>query len=91
MLHDTEVGELWGANVEDGSHPAIGDGGWDHTIFRRAHQNASHLISQGLDPLTIVIDRMSRSPEQHGHTVSSDIAATAGCAVLIQTRSAAAV
>ena len=57
MLHDTKVGELWGDNVEDGSHPAIGDDGWDHAIFRRAHQNAAHLISQGLDPLTIVVDR----------------------------------
>jgi hypothetical protein len=57
MLHDTKVGELWGNNVEDGSHPAIGDDGWDHAIFRRAHQNATHLISQGLDPLTVVVDR----------------------------------
>ena len=56
MLHDTQVGELWGANVEDGSHPAIGDGGWDHAIFRRAHQNAAHLISQNLDPLRVVVN-----------------------------------
>ncbi|SVC22150.1 uncharacterized protein METZ01_LOCUS275004, partial [marine metagenome] len=30
MLHDTQVGELLGHNVEK----------WDHLIFRRAHQNA---------------------------------------------------
>ena len=45
-------------------------------------------LNSGAD-LPIAIDR--GAPEQHGHTVSSDIAATAGCAVLIQTRSAAAV
>ena len=33
MLHDTQVGELLGHNVEK----------WDHLIFRRAHQNASGL------------------------------------------------
>ena len=57
MLHDTQAGELWGANVEDGSHPGIGNDGWDHAIFRRAHQNATHLISQNLDPLKVVADR----------------------------------
>ena len=31
MLHDTQVGELWGHNVEQ----------WPHLIFRRAHQNAA--------------------------------------------------
>ena len=56
-LYDTQVGELWGANVEDGSHPGIGDGGWDHLIFRRAHQNAQHLIESGLDPLQIIVER----------------------------------
>jgi hypothetical protein len=57
MLHGTQVGELWGANVEDGSHPAIGGAGWDHAIFRRAHQNAAHLLAEGLDPLQVVIER----------------------------------
>ena len=57
MLHDTQVGELWGANVEDGSHPAIGDDGWSHAIFRRAHQNAKALIDDGLDPLSVVVER----------------------------------
>jgi len=47
MLHDTQVGELWGHNVEK----------WPHLIFRRAHQNAAHLIRQGNDPLRLVCDR----------------------------------
>jgi hypothetical protein len=57
VLPHTQAGELWGANVEDGSHPAIGDNGWDHVIFRRAHQNARHLIDSGNDPLRVVVDR----------------------------------
>ena len=47
MLHDTKVGELWGHNVEK----------WPHLIFRRAHQNAKHLIENGSDPLRIICDR----------------------------------
>jgi len=47
VLHDTKVGELWGHNVEK----------WPHLIFRRAYQNARHLISIGQDPLRIVCDR----------------------------------
>ena len=47
VLHDTEVGELWGHNVDK----------WPHLIFRRAHQNAKHLIDTGNDPLRIVCDR----------------------------------
>ena len=47
VLHDTKVGELWGHNVEK----------WPHVIFRRAHQNAKHLIERGHDPLRIVCDR----------------------------------
>ena len=47
VLHDTKVGELWGHNVEK----------WPHIIFRRAHQNAKHLIESGNDPLRIVCDR----------------------------------
>ena len=47
MLHDTQVGELLGHNVEK----------WDHLIFRRAHQNASGLIEAGDDPLQIVCER----------------------------------
>lgn len=47
VLHDTRVGELWGHNMEK----------WPHIIFRRAHQNAKHLIDQGLDPLKIICDR----------------------------------
>ena len=47
VLHDTEVGELWGHNVED----------WPHLVFRRAHQNAEDLIRQGDDPLRLVCDR----------------------------------
>ena len=57
MLHDTQAGELWGDNVENNTHPAVQDAGWDHIIFRRAHQNAKHMISQGLDPLGVVVDR----------------------------------
>ena len=47
VLHDTKVGELWGHNVKK----------WPHVIFRRAHQNAKHLIESGNDPLRIVCDR----------------------------------
>ena len=47
VLHDTKVGELWGHNVED----------WTHPIFRRAHQNARHLIDTGCDPLRIISER----------------------------------
>ena len=47
VLHDTEVGELWGHNVNK----------WPHLIFRRAHQNARELIRKGDDPLRIVCDR----------------------------------
>jgi hypothetical protein len=34
VLHDTQVGELLGDNIDK----------WDHLIFRRAHQNARGLI-----------------------------------------------
>jgi len=47
VLHDTKVGELWGHNVEQ----------WPHLIFRRAHQNAKHLIQNNLDPLRLICDR----------------------------------
>ena len=47
VLHDTQVGELWGHNVDK----------WPHLIFRRAHQNAKHLIEQGHDPLRIICER----------------------------------
>ena len=47
VLHDTEVGELWGTPNET----------WSHQIFRRAHQNAKHLIEEGNDPLRIVCER----------------------------------
>jgi hypothetical protein len=47
VLHDTKVGELWGHNVEE----------WTHPGFRRAHQNARHLIDSGFDPLRIVCER----------------------------------
>ncbi len=47
VLHDTEVGELWGTPNET----------WSHQIFRRAHQNARQLIEEGNDPLRIVCDR----------------------------------
>ncbi|MBI82135.1 MAG: hypothetical protein CMJ81_02975 [Planctomycetaceae bacterium] len=47
VLHDTKVGELWG------HHNKV----WEHTIFRRAYQNAKVLIDQGHDPLRIICDR----------------------------------
>ena len=47
VLHDTQVGELWGHNVKK----------WPHLIFRRAHQNARALIDAGHDPLQIICDR----------------------------------
>ena len=47
MLHDTQVGELWGDHVDE----------WTHLIFRRTYQNVKGLITQGHDPLRIVCDR----------------------------------
>ena len=47
VLHDTQVGELWGHNVDK----------WGHMIFRRAAQNARHLIEEGHDPLRVICDR----------------------------------
>ena len=47
MLHDTKAGELWGHNVDK----------WPHLIWRRAHQNAVHLIEEGNDPLRVICDR----------------------------------
>ena len=47
VLHDTEAGELWGHSVQK----------WHHLIFRRAYQNALHLIQAGDDPLRIICDR----------------------------------
>ena len=47
MLHETEAGELWGTVNKK----------WSHIIFRRAHQNAKHLIEEGNDPLRVAIDR----------------------------------
>lgn len=47
VLHDTQVGELWGHDVDK----------WPHLIFRRAHQNAKHLIQAGHDPLRIICER----------------------------------
>lgn len=47
VLHNTKVGELWGHNMDR----------WPHAIFRRAHQNARHLIDAGDDPLQIICDR----------------------------------
>ncbi len=47
VLHDTKVGELWGTPNEQ----------WSHLIFRRAHQNAKHLIEEGNDPLRVVCER----------------------------------
>ncbi|NKB71395.1 MAG: hypothetical protein GKR89_30350 [Candidatus Latescibacteria bacterium] len=47
VLHDTQVGEVWGDNVEQ----------WPHLVFQRAHRNARHLIDNGLDPLQIIAAR----------------------------------
>ena len=47
VLHDTKVGELWGTANER----------WPHLIFRRAYQNAKHLIEEGNDPLRIICER----------------------------------
>jgi hypothetical protein len=47
VLHDTQVGELWGHNVEH----------WPHMVFRRAHHNARTTIERGEDPLRIVSER----------------------------------
>lgn len=47
VLHDTQVGELWGHNVKK----------WPHLIFRRAHQNARDLIRKGRDPLRLICER----------------------------------
>ena len=50
VLHDTQVGELWGDHVKK----------WPHLIFRRAYQNAKSLIQAGHDPLRVVCDRAHR-------------------------------
>ena len=47
VLHETEVGELWGTPTEQ----------WGHLIFRRAHQNARQLIEAGQDPLRLICER----------------------------------
>ncbi len=47
LLHDTKVGELWGHWVKK----------WSSLIYRRAYQNAIHLIKEGHDPLRIICDR----------------------------------
>jgi len=47
VLHDTQVGELLGHNNRE----------WNHPVFRRAFQNARHLIDEGNDPLRIVCER----------------------------------
>ena len=47
VLHDTQIGELWGHNVKD----------WSHLVFMRASRNAHNLIRQGNDPLRIVCER----------------------------------
>lgn len=47
VLHDTEVGEVWGHNVKK----------WHHKIFSRAYRNAKQLIEEGNDPLRIICDR----------------------------------
>ena len=64
FLHDTEVGELWGHNVES----------WRHLVFQRAHRNARALIDEGNDPLR---DRVRQGPRQ-GHAHISHIAGAAG-------------
>jgi hypothetical protein len=50
VLHETQVGELWGHNVKR----------WPHLVFQRAHRNARALIRQGHDPLRLVCDRAHR-------------------------------
>ena len=47
VLHDTQVGKLWGDPVKK----------WPHLIFRRAHQNAKMMLEKGQDPLRIVCER----------------------------------
>ena len=47
VLHDTQVGELWGHNVTE----------WPHLVFLRAHRNAVALIEGGHDPLRLICDR----------------------------------
>jgi hypothetical protein len=47
LLHDSDVGELWGHNIDR----------WPHLVFRRAHHNARQLIESGIDPLRLLCDR----------------------------------
>ncbi len=47
VFHDTKVGEVWGDPVQR----------WNHTIFRRAGQNARMMIDSGRDPLRIICER----------------------------------
>ena len=47
VFHDTKVGEVWG---DPGKK-------WNHTVFRRAGQNARMMLDTGRDPLRIVCER----------------------------------
>ncbi len=47
VFHDTQVGEVWGDSIER----------WNHTVFRRAAQNARMILDAGQDPLRIVCER----------------------------------
>ena len=47
VLHDTQVGELWGHYLKR----------WSHMIFNRAYKNAKGLIESGNDPLRVVCER----------------------------------
>ena len=47
LLYDSRVGKLWGRDIKK----------WPHVIWKRAHQNFSHLIKGGHDPLQVLCDR----------------------------------
>lgn len=47
LLYDSQVGQLWGRGIKK----------WPHLIWKRGHQNLTHLINAGHDPLQVLCDK----------------------------------
>jgi hypothetical protein len=47
QIYDTQVGELWGHNVDS----------WQHLVFYRTAKSIRQALAAGLDPMRIVCDR----------------------------------
>ena len=54
LLYDSRAGQLWGQNIKK----------WPHLIWKRGHQNLTHLIKAGHDPLQVLCDKA------HAHGLS---------------------